>query len=586
MRKFLFFLILLGITMLSARSVHARKVDAAEALSRLNNSRSLPGKFKSQRSSLQLKKVVKNTSSDEATVYIFQSQDDGSFAVLPADDSLPPLLGYGDELGDVDQLPPAFLWWLSQYTAESVKTVAASATSTKTAISPLIKTKWGQNDPFNQMVPYTTANGKTRSATGCVATAMAQVMYYHQYPAKGTGSNTYTYDYKSGSGSNTLTMDFSNTTFNWSNMLTSYGNNASTIQKNAVATLMYACGIGVNMRYGSSSTAKTVAVVAALGEYFGYSSDMRYYYRDYIDSYEEWEDLIYGSLERERPVIYSGGNDSSGHSFICDGYKGDGYFHFNWGWSGTSDGYFLLTDLNPKEQGTGGSDSGYNDRNLIITDIHPAAEGETFTYGQQPFMYYNGDLVYQDGVFHGSESSAGFYNRAPNTVTFDIGVKAVAENGDETVVYTRVAKECKSGGGVSGITLSEIDVPNGKYAFYPVYRLQDEETPQVMAHDNGTTDHVDLYVNSKAISTDPGVISGVEETAFGDLQLTLCDSELRISGVAEKTEVRIYTIAGTEAMASQSVSADATLDLSSLAPGVYIISARSHSAARTLRLRR
>lgn len=124
-----------------------------------------------------------------------------------------------------------------------------------------------------------------------------------------------------------MSGDLSTLPFDWDNMITSYTGSYTTEQGEAVSKLMYACGLAVNASYRSTTTnAKTIKCVSALCDNFGYSKDICYWYRNYIPSTEEWENLVYGSLENKRPVIYRGGSDNGGHCFICDGYK-DGLFH-------------------------------------------------------------------------------------------------------------------------------------------------------------------------------------------------------------------------------------------------------------------
>lgn len=609
------------ITALSLLPASAEKISPEQALSRLNSSMRVPSKLKAQKPALRLAKTV-NTSSAEEAVYLFESQDNNSFVVMPADDLFPAVLGYGDSpLTDADgEMAPGLEWLLDLYAAEIeyvrqnpadadastlIRTASASS-ATKEAIAPLIKTKWDQNAPFNNLVPYYGSNNKqeARSASGCVATALAQIMYYYKYPTKGTGSITYKYNYKTNQGinnktSNTLTLNLSNTTFNWSSMLTDYSGNYTNAQAEAVATLMYACGVAVHARYGKSTSAKTVKDVGALGENFGYSSDMRYYYRDYSDfTADEWEDLIYGSLSRERPVIYSGGNDSSGHSFICDGYQGNHYFHFNWGWSGKSDGYFLLNGLDPKDQGTGGSDTGYNDRQLIITDIHPAESGETFEYMQLPLMGYNGSFTYMGkNTFQGDTtvSSHGFYNKSPQTTTFRFGIYAVGNGGiQDFIECNESGVELECGKGEAEMTFSNLNLENGNYMIYPAYLLEDSASGdtrasdgmnqiQIMAHNNDTAGYLEMHITNGTLSSGYNnkydIITGIEESIADNenLQIRIAagGEGVEISGVASKTLVSVYAADGMQVMPAVSINADTALDFLSLPGGVYILTATS-----------
>ncbi|MDE7126167.1 MAG: C10 family peptidase, partial [Muribaculaceae bacterium] len=187
----------------------------------------------------------------------------------------------------------------------------------------------------------------------CIATATAQAMKYFEYPAKGKGAVSVTVNGSS------QTMNLSTVTFNWSNMLDSYaGLSYTTTQATAIATLMKAVGFAVNMNYGTSASgAYSSDIPTALINNFSYDAATAYYDRSYY-SISEWEQMIYDNLKNCGPVIYGGASYEGGHSFICDGYV-DGYFHINWGWGGMSDGYFLLTALDPSSQGIGGTNSAF-----------------------------------------------------------------------------------------------------------------------------------------------------------------------------------------------------------------------------------
>ena len=188
--------------------------------------------------------------------------------------------------------------------------------------------KWNQDSPYNNLCPIINISTSKRAVTGCVATGMAQVMKYYQWPVTGTGSNSYTTSTKH----IPLSLNFSQTTFDWANMTETYNGSSSAAQKNAVATLMYNCGVSVNMDYAESSGAASTASAKALVNKFGYNPniqhiDRRYYTRD------EWKSIIKDELSAARPVLYGGDDGTSGHFFVCDGYDNNDFFHFNWGWA-------------------------------------------------------------------------------------------------------------------------------------------------------------------------------------------------------------------------------------------------------------
>lgn len=455
---------------LSTTSVTARVLSPTEALERVGSDESVTAQtgLRKAPSRLVLRQTVLTPVAEEPSLYIFTPDAGNGFIVASADDTFPAVIGYGDDnsVFDPEDIAPGFQWYLDAV-AHSMEMVregqatydgASGYNSGWNAISPLIKTKWAQAAPYNYFVEDYASDAKT----GCVATAMAQVMKFWEYPTKGTGSNSYTYN------GTYFYKDFSKTTFEWSRMSNTYNSNTSSgsypnNNEKAVATLMQACGISVEAKYKKGTTgAQTARDVYALTKYFGYSKSMRYYWRDYgfkgDDGQERWETMIYESLAKGRPVIYAGKSQvlksgkwtEGGHSFICDGYSADGKFHFNWGWAGKSDGYFTLDALNPKEQGDGGSDGGYNYRQMCITDIVPADKVDNEDdYALQPsFMGYEGNMkwgVYPDDssvgnciYFHDGRFTRGVWNKGYDTISGEIYV--VLKPWNEAVFYKNHGK--------------------------------------------------------------------------------------------------------------------------------------------------
>lgn len=306
-------------------------------------------------------------------LYVFNIAGDGGFVIVSNDDRTTPVLGFSDSGSiDPDNMPSNMRAWLQGYADEIAwleehnVTVSAAArgqrrlgTHSIASIAPLVTTRWNQSAPYNNFCPeYATGR---RAVTGCVATAMAQVMNYHEWPQTATepipGYTTGTYGLELAA--------LPATTFDWTNMLDSYSGGAgSEAQKTAVAQLMLYCGCSVKMNYGPSSGANTSSVANALKSYFDYSSTTKFVSRSFY-TYANWIDLMYNELSQGRPVIYGGQSSGGGHEFVCDGYQYENstdFFHINWGWGGTSDNYFVLSALDPHEQGIGGSSSadGYN----------------------------------------------------------------------------------------------------------------------------------------------------------------------------------------------------------------------------------
>lgn len=316
---------------------------------------------------LSLALTVTAPQTGQNALYVFSKENNG-YLLVSADDRVEPLLGYSDS-GAFNALdfPPAMKWWIEEYArqighAASSRTIAAAVERPdRDPVAPMVTTRWNQDSPYNALCP--SYDGR-RSMTGCVATAMAQIMAYHKWPAQGKGAHEYYYR------NETISLDFSKITYDWGNMIDSYANGAGTErQRSAVAQLMYSCGVSTNMAYSPSQSGTADAYVpGALVDYFDYDAGIRYAERDYFGLLD-WEEFIYEQLRDYGPVQYSGSSSDGGHSFVCDGYSSDGFFHINWGWGGMSDGYFRLSALDPASQGIGGSSSGFNYNQAVVANI-------------------------------------------------------------------------------------------------------------------------------------------------------------------------------------------------------------------------
>jgi len=247
------------------------------------------------------------------------------------------------------------------------------------AVAPLISTKWDQSPYYNLLCPFDNTKAE-RTVTGCVATAMAQVMKFWNYPATGTGFHSYNH-----SAYGTLSANFGSTTYSWTEMPNQLTSSSTTAQKNAVATLMYNCGVSVDMDYGVSSTGGSSAYVIssasvgtyctehALKTYFGYKSTLQGIKKASYSN-ANWITLLKNELNASRPIVYAGFGDG-GHCFVCDGYDNNDYFHFNWGWAGQNDGYFALSALNPGSGGAGGGSYEFTNGQQALIGIEPANNG-------------------------------------------------------------------------------------------------------------------------------------------------------------------------------------------------------------------
>lgn len=406
--------------------------------------------------------------------YVFNIPSGGSVFVS-ADDRLPAILGFTETGRFVaDSIPDNMRWWLNEYTEQVATYLAADpagnpyrrysvSTDDYAPISPMISTRWNQMEPYNNLCPVDMRTGR-RSVTGCVATAMAQIMKYHEWPVHPKGKNDgYTFD---------------NTTLDWANMRDVYQDYQWTSkQAEAVALLMRQCGAAVNMMYSSyASGAYSYDVTNALATYFDYNSEMEILYREYY-SQRQWNKLIYDELAAGRPVYYSGQSNAGGHAFVCDGYLGNEFYHFNWGWGGYEDGYFRLSALNPGTGGVGSSGGGYNAGQSIITGWKKS-QGET---KKQQGLVATGNFTYLEGNSYGITDGGAYniiYNPLAYPQTFSFGIKVVEfDNSDATPVYAKASGR-QTLSSMYGYPEIEVALPmlkSGKYKIYPaMYNCYEE----------------------------------------------------------------------------------------------------------------
>ena len=411
----------------------------------------------------------------KATVYVFNRGEEG-FVVVPADDRLPSLLGYSDSgaLNAAD-IPPQLAWMLGVYSLR-VLSLDACGVSTRSEegepsegrgfIPPLLTSRWGQNHPYNLACPSV---GDGHCVTGCVATAMAQVMKYYAYPTAGTGSHSYRWH------GETLEYDFARP-FRFDDMLSAYpaSMDLSEESMDAVAQLMYACGVSVDMNYGvAASDASSQNIPYALASYFGYDRGARYLMKSFFTG-EEWESLIYDELAAGRPVIYGGETpQGGGHQFICDGYEDPGLFHINWGWDGEGNGYFRLSELEPPVQGTGGYEGGYNIAQTAVMGMRPAVDGEATPWYP---VYGGGSLELGDSnnrqLIVRFPEHMGLRNYSQATFTVEIFIKAVSESGEAYIAEKgkKVEFEPNDVYGSLGVMNLPTGLPVGNYRGYLVMK--------------------------------------------------------------------------------------------------------------------
>lgn len=300
-------------------------------------------------------------SSDALTAYYVVNFADEGFVIVSADDRVRPILGYSDQ-GTFDRqlLPDNLQFMLDEYTREIQAIVESPSTDNSVTgrawkllesgayspskfdrVGPFVTSSWSQLRFYNNACPVDANAQYGHALVGCGAVVMGQVMRYWKFPETGQGSHSYNSNY------GLLHADFGNTTYDYEHMPNRLNANSTQEQIDAVSTLLYHCGVAVNMTYGpSASWSNSNNIVAAMSTYFKYPETIEYLERNSTTS-THWWDLIKGELDSLAPFFYGGSGSQGGHVFVCDGYNEDNDVHINWGFGGSYDGFYAVTALNP-----------------------------------------------------------------------------------------------------------------------------------------------------------------------------------------------------------------------------------------------
>lgn len=307
------------------------------------------------------------TASPSDAYYVFNN-DAGGFVIIAGDDAVTPVLGYTSTGSfDAENLPDGLKDLLKSYERQIAAlgdNYVANQTATRAAFTgeKLLNTaKWNQGNPFNKYTP-------NNYVTGCVATAGAIVMKHHGYPAKGTGSHSYTWNGK------TWTANFEHD-YDWASMPAKYdGTNDAAFD--GVARLMADLGVAVEMQYNKDGSGAYIGnLVTALQKYFGYSKLSHLMAIEDVGA-EAWNGRLREEIDANRPVLYAASdpNTGGGHAFVIDGYK-DESFSVNWGWGGYCDGFYKIGALNPESPGQI-NNSKYNAEQSAVFGMEPSGGTE------------------------------------------------------------------------------------------------------------------------------------------------------------------------------------------------------------------
>ena len=426
--------------------------------------------------------------------YVFNDDTGKGFVVVAGDDKMGEVLAYSHEASiDMANLNPEARYLLDSYRQvyeklgknKGLTTRAETATKATDDVQPLLKSKWGQDYPYSKQTQY---------VTGCVATAVAQVMYYHKWPAQGKGQESYkvTFD-------NTVrSADFTKSHYDWDNMLPDYNRrNVTTKQEDAVALLMNDVGIATNMQYTDRvSGTQSYMAERALRNYFDYDAAL-------VTRFDEGEDnfieIVKKELRNGFPLYISGDPSSGGgHAWVCDGFDEEDKFHMNFGWNGQADGYYSLATLDVKSTGSefNGAQLSFNKRIQVIA-IHPnkpntpkidadiAYQSPTIKFNNDGMMAFVGDAptTTSDAA---KVMFTGFVNRSDAELIGDIGlgiynqegklVKVTPYGQDGRKIFSKERFVFNDGEWVSGGVINDKvtftpdfkALPDGTYSLCPI----------------------------------------------------------------------------------------------------------------------
>lgn len=492
--------------------------------------------------------------------YVFNVDLKG-FIIVSADDIAEPILGYSIEgTFNKNEMPQNVAKWLEGYKKEisyaieqkilpsqniqekwkSLLSNQIGNSIEKSSVNPLIKTKWDQSPYYNALCPG-------GSVSGCVATAMAQIMKFWNYPATGSGFHSYNH-----STYGTISANFGSTTYQWSSMPNSVNSS-----NNAVATLMLQCGISVDMDYSPQSSGAYVIENSptpeacseySLKNYFGYKNTLHGVERENYTT-TQWLDLLKTELNLGRPILYAGFGGGSGHCFVADGYDNNNFIHFNWGWGGQYDSFFQIDALNPDGTGTGGGSGGYNSGHQAIIGIEPPASNQTLNMALYNNVTPSANKINYAQAFNVTTNIA---NNGSTTFNGDYSV-AVFDDNYNFVDYVQTLKGYTLQGGYayqSNLTFSTTGLFSmlpGTYYLGVFYRPTDGNWKQVSNSGNYSNlvqikveNSNDIELNSSMVIT-PGTTLTQGKSASVNLNI-LNDGTTTFKG---SYSVGLYILDGT-----------------------------------------
>ena len=448
------------------------------------------------------KAKASNLVSTAEALYVYNLGQE-AYVIVSGDDVAEPILAFGNEGAfDTGCLPDNLRYWLQTYADEMEYALAHPATGFATRagssanamlrsdlpehVEPLMtyggkRIQWDQNEPFYNDCPK--FQGYI-SVAGCVATALAQIVYYHRWPAKGQGGRK---NYITATHRLSQDIDFNSLRFDYDQMLPRYYHGSFTEEQGAeAARLTHALGVAVEMDYSpSGSGALSMDVGNAMVKHFGYDKNIHYAIRDFF-TLDEWVEMIKTELSQGRPICYAGTSKSVGHQFVFEGYDKDNLVYVNWGWAGMSDGYFRLSALAPSSLGTGGGTSSTG--GFIFNQamwIGMQAPSEESLPGS--FFIVDGESVEVDKthLFLGQELTLSTKNYYNGSVDFCGDLCMILENttnGIQTELSDSKSMKVNSGAGFKSTSspvlsfsgILPVGTDDGDYLLYTASRIPEE----------------------------------------------------------------------------------------------------------------
>lgn len=476
-------------------------------------------------------KVMKDT--DQFAIY---GAKGAGFVVISRSNTFPAVIGESEYDYDSTNVAPGFKWWMESISKSmayrDANNIGRTSISISSTISPFIATKWNQALPYNLLCP-SVGTTLTHGYTGCVATAMSQILKYYNYPATSKGSGGYSIVVNKDTVIRSATI---NTTYDWNNMSNTYLNSIAITPANiAVATLMRDAGYGANMEYGvdGSGTTDYEAALSFINN-FSYNPYSLKLLQKELYTDEEWVQVIYNEIKNKRPVLYGGSTtQKEGHAFVFDGINTDGNVDVNWGWGGACDGWYDIFDLTPigngEEFSSGTTFSEGNDM-IIGFDPHSNATGSDFSiWGTDKNCSFS---ISPDNKL--SITMTTFYNFGYKTFTGDFAI--ICEN-TSTSVLTPIYNffQGHSYESLSGFTYGKeiqgnLDISNLSPGTYKVYIAS-----------KATNETAWSPVRSSITN---GIISSTfTKSITGELTITGINKVIQAKTNNDKT-IRIYDISG------------------------------------------